>query len=126
MANLNQYFGFSARQLRALWWTLALGVISTIYLVVREFSSDVSSADGITIYVGGKDRTFSPMVIVDLNNSPRDSLELVPGIGPVFAERIVAYRDSSAGFLTKEDLMKIRGIGGKSFLRIEPYITVGK
>lgn len=124
--DVNQYFGFSARQLRALWWTLALGIISTVYLVVREFSADVSGADGITVYVGGKDRTFSPMVIIDLNNSPRDSLELVPGIGPAFAARIVAYRDSSGGFLTKEDLMKIRGIGAKSYLRIEPYITVGK
>ena len=66
------------------------------------------------------------MIMVDLNNSPRDSLELVPGIGPAYAARIVAYRDSSGGFLSKEDLMKIRGIGGKTYLRIEPYITVGK
>ncbi len=125
MTNINQYFGFSAKQLRALWWTLALGLIATIYLVVREFSSDASGADGITIYVGGQDRTFNPVIMVDLNNSPRDSLELVPGIGPTFAARIVAYRDSSGGFQTKEDLMKIRGIGGKSYVRIEPYITVG-
>ena len=65
VANINQYFGFSARQLRALWWTLALGLISTIYLVVREFSSEVASADGLTIYVGGKDRTFNPMIMLN-------------------------------------------------------------
>lgn len=124
MGSLNQFFGFSARQLRTLWWALSIGLLATLYLVVREFSQDTSRSNGLTIYVGGEDRTYRPVVVVDLNETPRDSLELVPGIGPTLASRIVAYRDSAGGFDTKEELMKVRGIGRKTYQRLERYITV--
>jgi competence protein ComEA len=40
------------------------------------------------------------------------------------AERILEYREKSGGFKKVEDLMNVRGIGEKSFLKLKPLITV--
>ena len=48
---------------------------------------------------------------IDLNRAGFYDLQRLPGIGPVIAERIVAYRDSGGEFKTVDDLLKIKGIG---------------
>ena len=45
-------------------------------------------------------------------------------LGPKVAERILEYREKSGGFKKVEDLMNVRGIGEKSFLKLKPLITV--
>ena len=47
-------------------------------------------------------------------------------IGKAMAGRIVAFRDEHGPFKRVEDLMKIKGIGEKSFEKIRPYVKVSK
>jgi len=61
---------------------------------------------------------------IDLNTATATQLEALPGIGPKTAERIVEYRDKNGGFKKIEELMNVRGIGEKNFLRIKDLITV--
>ncbi len=61
---------------------------------------------------------------VNLNSASVDQLEALPGIGRATAERIVEYRQKSGGFKKVEDLMNVRGIGEKSFLKLKPLVTV--
>ncbi len=61
---------------------------------------------------------------VDLNRATESQLRELPGIGPVTADRIVAYRDEHGGFRTTEELMDVSGIGAKMFARIAPMVTV--
>ncbi|MCC6989385.1 MAG: helix-hairpin-helix domain-containing protein [Acidobacteria bacterium] len=63
--------------------------------------------------------------VVNLNAATPEQLETLPGIGPRAAQRIVEYRTKNGGFKKVEDLMKIQGIGERSFLRLRPLVTVG-
>jgi competence protein ComEA len=62
--------------------------------------------------------------IVNLNTASASMLEGLPGIGKATADRIVEYRQKSGGFKKIEELMNVRGIGEKSFLKLKPLVTV--
>jgi competence protein ComEA len=61
---------------------------------------------------------------VNLNTATAAQLESLPGIGKSTAERILEYRQKNGGFKKIEDLMNVRGIGEKSFLKMKGLITV--
>jgi len=63
---------------------------------------------------------------VDINKATEKELMTVRGIGEALAKRIVAFREEHGPYTRAEDLMKVQGIGEKSFEKIRPYITVGK
>ena len=61
---------------------------------------------------------------VNLNTATLDQLETLPGVGRATAERIVEYRQKNGAFKKVEELMNIRGIGEKSFLKLRPMVFV--
>ena len=61
---------------------------------------------------------------INLNTATVAQLETLPGIGKSTAERILEYRQKNGGFKKVEDLMNVRGIGEKSFLKMKPLITI--
>ncbi|MBM3777244.1 MAG: helix-hairpin-helix domain-containing protein [Acidimicrobiia bacterium] len=62
---------------------------------------------------------------INLNTASAAELETLPGVGATTAARIVEYREKSGGFKKVEELMNVRGIGEKSFLKLKAMITVG-
>ncbi len=62
---------------------------------------------------------------VNINTATAAELEALPGIGPATAKRILEYREKSGPFKKLEDLMNVRGIGEKAFLRLRPLVTIG-
>ena len=65
-----------------------------------------------------------PVKQVALNEASLEELRQVPGIGPVLAERIVAYREEHGQFAALADLQAVRGIGPQSLARLAEYLTV--
>jgi competence protein ComEA len=61
---------------------------------------------------------------VNLNTATASQLEALPGIGARTAALIVEYRQKNGGFKKIEDLMNVRGVGEKSFLKLKPLVTV--
>ena len=66
----------------------------------------------------------SPASVLNLNSATATQLAELPGIGIKTAELIVQYRGKNGPFKKAEELMNIRGIGEKSFLRIKDLVTV--
>lgn len=61
---------------------------------------------------------------VNLNLATLDQLETLPGIGRKTAERIIEHRTKNGNFKKIEELMNVKGIGEKSFLKLKPMIVV--
>ena len=61
---------------------------------------------------------------VNLNTATAEQLETLPGIGAATAKRIIEHRQKAGGFKKIEELMNVKGIGEKSFLKLKPLVTV--
>jgi competence protein ComEA len=60
---------------------------------------------------------------LDLNTAVAADLELLPGVGPALAQRIVAYRSEHGAFADVDALGKVRGIGPKTLERLRPLVA---
>lgn len=62
---------------------------------------------------------------LDVNTADADDLALLPGVGPITARRIVAYRTAHGRFTDPGQLGRVKMIGPVTCEKIEPWITVG-
>ena len=62
--------------------------------------------------------------IVNLNTATASQIATLPGVGEKAAQRIIEYRVKNGGFKKIEELMNVKGIGEKSFLKLKPLIAV--
>jgi competence ComEA-like helix-hairpin-helix protein len=62
---------------------------------------------------------------IDPNRATAQELELLPGVGPSLAKRIVAERTAAGPFRSPRDLRRVKGIGEKTLARLEPYLRFG-
>lgn len=63
---------------------------------------------------------------LDLNTATAAQLETLPGIGPVLAGRILAYRAEIGGFSSVEQLQEVRGIGAKKLDAVRNLVVARK
>lgn len=88
--------------------------------------------DGMRIFVPGRGATpgsrstASPGApsLISVNTADVAALETVPGLGPVKAAAIVAFRDEVGGFESLEQLLEVSGIGPATFEMIAPHLTL--
>jgi competence protein ComEA len=98
--------------------TLAIGI-----LALALFTT------GSTLHAQAPDRTPAAKTpssgpVVNLNTASASQLEALPGIGVGTAKRILEYRQKNGAFKKIEELMNVKGIGEKSFLKLKPLVTV--
>jgi comEA protein len=67
-----------------------------------------------------------PAQPININTANSEELQLVPGIGPVTAGKILQMRKSYGAFKSVDDLLAIRGFGEKRLDKMRKYLTVGK
>jgi competence protein ComEA len=61
---------------------------------------------------------------IDLNSASSDDLDGLPGIGPVLADRIIAWRDEHGRFSSVDELLEVPGIGPSILADIGPLVRV--
>ena len=61
---------------------------------------------------------------VRINTADATALEILPGVGPVLAQRIIAYREINGPFRTVEDLLEVPGIGEGKLAEIRDSVIV--
>jgi competence ComEA-like helix-hairpin-helix protein len=62
---------------------------------------------------------------ININTADQALLELLPGIGPVYARRIIEYRQLNGGFNNIGQLRQINGIGPKTMQKLRPNVITG-
>jgi competence protein ComEA len=99
---------------------MSRALLATMVALFLVGATDVGSAQKS----GAKAAAAVPAV-VNLNTATATQIATLPGIGEKAAERIIEYREKNGGFKKIEELMNVKGIGEKSFLKLKPLITVG-
>lgn len=98
----------------------------------RVYVAKVGQADpgaagdtgGVDPGAGGGEGSGTPSAKVNLNTASQAQLEELPGIGPTYAQSIIAERQRRGGFKSVNDLRSVRGIGDKRFAELAPLVTV--
>src|SRR5262245_54122825 len=62
---------------------------------------------------------------ININTASAADLQRLPGIGAKTAGRVIEYRQKNGPFKKIEELMNVRGIGEKNFLKLKNQISVG-
>lgn len=61
--------------------------------------------------------------VVNINTASVQELKLLPRVGPALAQRILEFREKNGPFKSPEELMRVKGIGEKTFHLMKPYVT---
>lgn len=61
-------------------------------------------------------------IFVNINEADADELMMIPYVGQVLANRIIAYRETYGPFESIDELLNIEGIGEKRLATIASYI----
>lgn len=99
---------------------LAAPVADGAQLLIGRTGSQVRAAGGGDGGGGAASATGK----LDLNAATAEELDTLPGVGPVTAQKILAWRAAHGRFRTVAELQEVDGIGPKSYAEIAPRVRV--
>jgi competence ComEA-like helix-hairpin-helix protein len=62
---------------------------------------------------------------MDVNRATAEELELLPGVGPSLARRMVEAREAGGPFLQPADLSRVHGVGLKTREKLAKFLRFG-
>lgn len=84
----------------------------------------LSAAGAGTVSADQKEQKEKGSKLININTADIDQLVKLPRVGERTAERIIEFRTKHGKFKTIQGIMKVKGIGEKTFKRMEKLITV--
>lgn len=97
---------------------ILIGTSSTPGGQVRGAGTE-GAAGGAAVGAGG-----GASGLVNLNTATADQLDTLPGVGPVTAQAILAWRAQHGRFSRIQELQEVDGIGAKTYAQLAPKVTV--
>jgi competence protein ComEA len=104
---------------------IALSILVLASLIALSPSTAAAQTKGNTKPAPRAAKAATPAGPVNINTASVAELDALPGIGTKTAALIVEYRQKNGPFKKVEELMNVRGIGEKNFLKLKPQLTVG-
>ena len=99
------------------------GVIPSADVTAINLAERLS--DGQMIFIGNaQSMQLSSDPRINLNLATEVELDSLPGVGPVMAGRIIAWRESNQRFHSIEELQEVPGIGPKVFANLKPLVRI--
>ena len=95
---------------------------STIDISKWSFKSSSSSSGSSTYKT--KQEKLKGQPKININTASKSELMKLPRIGPITADKIIAYRSIHGSFQSLNDLQKVKGIGPKIVAKLKPYARV--
>ena len=75
---------------------------------------------GVNVVIAAQDED-----VININTATEEELRQLTGIGEVKAKRIIEHRKAHGPFKSIEDIMNVKGIGEKTFMKFKDRIVVG-
>lgn len=94
---------------------------------LARFALDRRAGAGGTYRLTTQKDSFAAEMLpekININTATMEELQQLEGIGPVLAERIIAYRRTEGDFTSPEDLLAVEGIGPVILETIRPRIII--
>ena len=89
--------------------------------LIRTFAIITAIAVGVVLvmfsWAGDQEK-------ININTATVDQLIQLKGVGNKYAARIIEYREKNGLFEKPEDIMKVKGIGPKTFETNKDIITI--
>lgn len=80
--------------------------------------------DGGIPVVGGGGAPGTVGGLVNVNTADAATLDTLPGIGEVMAQRIIDHREQNGPFASVDDLINVKGIGPITLEELRPLVTI--
>ncbi|MBI5265651.1 MAG: helix-hairpin-helix domain-containing protein [candidate division Zixibacteria bacterium] len=123
MGRLGDWFDFSPAQSKVIVALTVSALVLAVWAFVRTYAVVTTQAEALPVFVGDPDTRFTGVFVLDPNTAPADSLELLPGVGRIIADRIVEYRQQHR-FEREIDITGVKGIGARLYDQIRPYLRI--
>ena len=99
-------------------------ILVTLLVVMSIVSVLAGSAYAVEKQAKEKAGKSEKSGLININTAGSAQLQKLPRIGPKMAERILDHRTKHGKFKKIQDLMKVSGIGEKTFKGLEDMVTI--